>query len=117
MSNKRQLKKHVRYVCGDLAAELLVARSLYPGFDNDKVAEIIGKIAELQVSTIANASFSFDKARHDYQDAAAYNKERQAYNRKAYSKLNETFGNGIAEIVKMMNQAMPQSLRDDAKKA
>lgn len=111
MTNKRQLKKHVKYVCGELAAEILIARSLYDGFNDDAVSNIIAKIAELQVETLKNISFSFDKARRDYDNMHNYTKARAQYFGAAYNKLETTFNEKVSEIVKDMNAAMPASLR------
>lgn len=110
--NKRQLKKKINYVCGDMAAEILIARHLSAGFDDDKVAAVIGNIAELQVKTIGHTSFAFDKSERDFENRAAYLKAKHAYNRQAYKTLNAEFDKGVASIVKEMNAAMPQAVKD-----
>lgn len=115
MANKRQLKKHIRYVCGDMAAEILCARAAFDGFDNDAVAQIIGKIANLQVQTLDKVSFSFDKARNNFADEHEYNKAHKAYYRAAFAKLNKEFVDGVKDIVKDMNAAMPQAVKDQLK--
>lgn len=111
MANKRQLKKEIRFVCGDLAAEILMARAIYPGFDNDTVVKIINDIARLQESAVSAVSFSFDKTPRDFADGAAYRKALNAYNKKAYAKLAEEFHKGVEAIVKEMNKAMPEEVR------
>lgn len=116
MTNKRQLKKHIQYVCGDIATELLIARALYPGFDNEKVGEIIDRLAALQTQTLKNTSFGFDRSARDFEDKSAYNKARAEYTHAAYGKLKAEFDAQIAEIVKQMNALMPEALRS-AKKA
>lgn len=112
MANKRQLKKRVRYTCGDLAAELLMASHVLKGFDRQEVAKIIDEIARLQEGTLSHASFSFDKNHASFENAAEYNKARSAYYRAAYKKLSDEFNAKVAEIVKMMNAAMPQAVKD-----
>lgn len=111
MANKRQLKKEIRFVCGDLAAEILMARAIYPGFDKDAVTKIINDIAHLQESAVSAVSFSFDKTPRDFADGAAYRKALHAYNKQAYAKLAEEFHKGVEAIVKEMNQAMPEEVR------
>ena len=101
MANKRQLKKEIRFVCGDLAAEILMARAIYPGFDKDAVTKIINDIAHLQESAVSAVSFSFDKTPRDF-----------AYNKQAYAKLAEEFHKGVEAIVKEMNQAMPADVKE-----
>lgn len=111
MANKRQLKKNIKAVCGDLAAEILIARNMFNGFDNKAVESIVCEIAELQVSTLARTTFAFDKDAKSYGDRHAYNKARAAYNRQAYNKLSSDFKAGVLKIVKDMNASMPQELR------
>jgi hypothetical protein len=50
MANKRDLKKEIKYVCGDLAAECLLAKNYVKGVDAKAMKEIITKIADLQIS-------------------------------------------------------------------
>ena len=112
MANKRQLKKRVRYTCGDLAAELLMASHMLKGFDRQEVAEIIGEIAHLQEGTLRHATFSFDKSHASFENGAEYNKARTAYYRAAYKKLADEFNEKVGAIVKKMNAAMPQAVKD-----
>ncbi len=112
MTNKRQLKKNIRYVCGDIAAELLVARAMYPEFDDVRVNKIINDIADLQETSVQRVTFSFDKMPRDFENMGAYNKARSEYNRKAYKKLAEDFRKGVEAIVKEMNEALPASAKE-----
>lgn len=111
MTNKRQLKKYIHRACGDMAAELLVARALWDGFKDQEVNAIVNDIAELQVKALEDCTFAFDKARRDYDNIAAYNKARAEYNKKAYGTLLRKFHESMAEIVKKMNAAMPENVR------
>ena len=112
MSTKKQIKKNVRRVCGDLAAEILIASKVLKGFDEKDVAKIINEIAALQEKTVCNATFSFDKAPHDFENRADYNKARRAYFHAAYKKLEEDFRNSVLAIVKDMNAAMPADVKE-----
>ncbi len=112
MANKRQIKKHIRYVCGDIAAELLIARHVFDGFDDEKVNAIINDIASLQIESIKNVTFDFDKARRSFEHEGAYRKARNAYFRQAYKTLLADFNNSVQEIVRSMNEAMPQEVKD-----
>lgn len=112
MANKRQLKKHIRYVCGDLAAEIMIASHALKGFDRDEVSRIVGRIASLQVSSLRHCSFNFDKASRDFESPAAYRRERSAYNRKAFARLRSEFRENVLSIVKDMNAAMPAEVRE-----
>ena len=114
MSNKRTLKKNVRRVCGALAAETLLARHIAEGIDTNAVTKIITDIADLQCTTLANATFSFDKQARDFDTRAAYHKARTAYHKKAYTQLWHDFTEGVNTIVKAMNAAVPAEARKQA---
>lgn len=116
MANKRDLKKEIRYVCGDIAAECLIAKNFVKGTDKEKMNEVIGKIADLQISAIAAVSFSFDKLPHDFENGKAYHKARYTYFRKAYTSLRDKFYTKVNELVKEMNSAIPQEVKDNNRK-
>lgn len=115
MANKRQLKKHVQAVCGDLACQLLIAQQLFGGFDEKQVNNIVAEIALLQESVMSNCTFAFDKTEREFESRHAYNVARRDYNRKAYKKLAQEFNDGVLDIVKKMNAALPQDLKETFK--
>lgn len=117
MANKRNLKKQIRYICGSIAGECLIARELMPGIDPAKMNEIVLHVATLQSSAIKNATFSFDKTPRDFDSVREYNKAARAYHAKAYAKLREEFNNSIQQIVKDMNGLLPAAQREENKKA
>ncbi len=107
MASIRKVKKTVHYTCGDLAAEILIASHAINDFDREKAYKIVNDIASLQTDSISKCSFSFDKARKDFDNEAAYNKAKAAYFRAAFNKLITSFNDGVVEIVKEMNAALP----------
>lgn len=111
MANKRQLKKRISYVCGDLAADILFAARLFDGIDRGKVNEIVNEIAALQEDSRAKVSFSFDKSPRDFETRQAYRAARAAYNAAAFARLREEFSKRAMEIVKQMNEAVPADVR------
>lgn len=117
MATKRQLKKSVRNTCGALAAEIILARAAFPSIDRKKVHDIIVEIASLQSTTLAKTSIAFDKAPRDYDNKAEYKKARRTYFDKAYTALLDSFDNAVAEIIKMMNAALPDDVRMAIKEA
>lgn len=112
MANKRDLKKQVRYICGDLASECMLAADYVKGVDRTTMQKIVSEIARLQTATLANMSFAFDKVPSDFDNGATYTKERLAYNRKAFNALRAKFNSRVQEIVKDMNAALPQAVKD-----
>lgn len=117
MANKRQLKKYIRYVSGDIASEILVASAFDSRIDRAKVEEIIRAIAKAQTQALDHCSFSFDRAVKDFETPAAYRKARHAYNKMAFDKVGTEFRQAVEAIVKEMNEALPQQVKDENKKA
>lgn len=117
MANKRIVKKNIHRLCGALAAELLSAASCIDGFDGSKVPEVVGRIAQLQVNSLAHCSFSFDKAPTDFADARAFNSARRRYNRSAFARLQADIETETSAILKEMNAMLPQAARDAVKSA
>lgn len=112
--NKRTFKKKVRQACGDLAAEILIARHIVAGIDIEAVTKIITDIADLQCETLSNATFSFDKTVHEFDGTAAFRKARRQYYHTAFNKLSDDFRNRVVAIVKDMNAAVPAEARKAA---
>lgn len=108
MSSKRQLKKHIAYVCGELAAECIVAANLIKGVDTKAMEKLVVKIAILQDSTMRGVNVAFDKAPRDFESLSLYHKAHNAYYRAAYRSLLETFRKSVAGIVNEMNAALPK---------
>lgn len=107
MASIRKVKKLVRYTCGDLAAETLIASHAIVDFDREKAYKIINDIASLQTDSISKCSFSFDKSRKDFDNEGVYNKAKAKYYRAAFTKLLSSFNDNVVEIVKEMNAALP----------
>lgn len=116
MANKRELKKEIKYVCGDLAAECLLAKNFVKGTDVKAMNEIILKVADLQVNALNATTFAFDKLPHDFENGRDYSKARSAYFKKAYASLREKFYDKVNLLVKEMNSAIPQEVKENNKK-
>lgn len=96
MSSKRSTKKQIRYICGDLAAECILAKTFIPGVDGKAMADIVVEIAQLQESELKKASI--------------------ATNKEAFHAINAEFNRCVSEIVKKMNSILPQEQKDLNKK-
>ena len=116
MSSIRRTKKEIRYACGDIAAELLIAAHAIKGFDRVATNEIIGEIASLQVDALAKCSFDYDKVRSDFENGKEYRKARRQYVAAAFRKLHEEVAGRMQAIVDKMNAAMPEHIKEAAKK-
>ncbi len=116
MANKRQLKKNISRVCGDLAADLILASYSVGGIDRDKVDNILVQIASLQSESRAKVSFVFDKVAKDFATVKEYKAARQAYNRAAFDRLSKDFAETATAIVKEMNTLIPAEARQAVSK-
>ncbi len=112
MANKRQLKKQIRYICGDLAGECILARQLMPNADKEKLNQAVVEIADLQEESLANATFAFDKSPRDFATLKEYNHAKYLYYRTAYEQLIKHFNDRVQDIVKLMNEAMPAAQKE-----
>lgn len=117
MANKRALKKEIRYVCGDLAGECIIARTYIPAIDSNKMGELVVRIAGLQEAMLKHATFSFDKSVADFPTRHDYNKARADYYKKAFKSLTTEFNHEVDEIVKEMNKALPEAQKEANRKA
>lgn len=117
MANKRDIKKFLKNTCGALASEIILARAAFPQVSRKDVHDIVADIARLQADALGKVSISFDKTARDFASANEYRKARAAYFAKAYAKLLENFDNTVAEIVKKMNAALPEEVREQIKTA
>lgn len=108
MANKRSLKKQIRYICGDIAGESLLAKVLISGVNKDAMTDVIVKAAELQTTALCRINVSFDKTPKDFDNKGQYRAARRKYYRQAFNKLSESFNNQILSVVKEMNAAVPK---------
>lgn len=116
MASKRDLKKQIAYVCGDVATECLIAAEYVNGVNGETMRNIVCKLALLQENVLKNVTFAFDKVPGDFESRHDYNKARSAYFKKAYKALREKFNARLIEIVKEMNAALPQEVKDANKR-
>lgn len=107
MSSRRDIKKHIEDLCGDLATEVMIWAQLNSDVPAQKVNKIIADLAQLQTDAIASTNFSFDRTERDFPTRAEYRRARTAYNRKAYDKIRRDLNKGVEEIAAALNAATP----------
>lgn len=86
MAKRRNLKRDIGCVAGELFTEVLVAKMLIPGIDNDKADEIMGRILDMQDSFTLRA-------------AQPTGKDNVKLVREYYKKLDEDFRAEVKGIV------------------
>ena len=62
-------------------------------------------------------SFAFDHLPTDFPSENLYRKARNAYYKKAYASLQSKFLDKVNDIVREMNAALPQEVKENNKKA
>lgn len=117
MANKRELKKAIHNTCGELALEIVMARDAFPVVKTDDVRDVVLGAARLQVTALSHVNVSFDRTPSQFANRAEYNKARHAFFKAAYAKLDSDFNEGVGEIVKKMNSALPDEARQKIKEA
>lgn len=117
MANKRDIKKQIHYVCGELALNCIFARDFIEGSDPNKLNQIIVDIARLQSHALDNLNFSFEKQPCDFTTRAEYNKASQKYYHLAYKSFVSEFNKKLKDIVKQMNEQLSPEQRELNKKA
>lgn len=101
--NKRELKKRIQNVCGELAAVVLFESEIGKQKDPEKVGKLIDKIAGLQVESLKNATFAYDKTQRQFENRGAYLKARSQYYQAGYNKLIDNFDAAVADIILEIN--------------
>ena len=104
MKSKRDLKKQIKYICGDLVGECLLIGEICPDDKQDELAQLIVDLAVLQEEALSRCTFSFDKAARDFASESEYKKAKSSYVRKAYNTLHDQFNGRLSELVHKMNQ-------------
>lgn len=104
MQSKRDLKKQIRFICGDLVGECLIISEVCPLDKRPDVEKLIIDLAILQESTIAKCTFNFDKSMKDFANAHDYNVARTKYFHEAFAKLHAQFNASLADCVHRMNE-------------
>ncbi|BEG98164.1 hypothetical protein [Bacteroides sedimenti] len=74
MASRKNLKKHVNYIVGELFTECMINSLYVPGTDKEKADELMGQILEMQqefVSRIShtqpgNAKLFYKKFKEDF---------------------------------------------------
>lgn len=115
MANKRQLKRSIKFICGDVAGECLFSEFAMQA-DGRKMSQIIVDLADLQDDTIRKVSVAFDKSAGSSKDKKEYKKAKRNYYKKAYSTLKQQFNEGLEGIVKDINSLIPQEQKEQNKK-
>lgn len=104
MQSKRDLKKQIRYICGDLVGECLLIGEVCPEEKLEDLNRLIIDLAVLQETTVSHTNFSYDKSPKDFPTLHDYKKARSAYYREAFTTLHKQFNTALSDCVHRMNE-------------
>lgn len=108
MANKRQLKKFINDNCRELAFVTFIADCAVRNSDENKFTELLNEIENFRVSALDAASFSFDKTPSAFADRREYNRAKNAYFKKAYTKFHEDYAVRLQKIIDEINSIQPK---------
>lgn len=109
MISKRNLKKQIKYICGNLVGECMMLDVILPEEKHDELAQLVVDTALLQEKTLAQCTFSFDKSARDFASVHAYNQAKSKYVREAFNTLHKQFNSRLAELVHELNRIAGRS--------
>lgn len=107
-TSKRTVKKQIRYSCGDIAAECIIARNFVEGVDAEAMNAIVCRVADLQTEMLSHCTVAFDRTPRDFANRREYARALHAFRKAAFDNLRKEFNTRALEIVKDMNAAMPK---------
>lgn len=116
-TDKRQLKKEIRTVCGSLAAGCIFASISGPAETAAAYDDIIREIARMQSTALRLTNVTFPRSESSFADKKEYRKERHAYFKQAFRKLKGDFNAHVEEILKKMNALLPAEQKETNKEA
>lgn len=102
MANKRQLKKAIRYACGEMAGECFFAQETFENTNPEDWDKIIINIALLQAEAVNRVSVDFDKVPRDFANGKEYKKARRTY----FKAVEKALGNYMKEESEKIVDAM-----------
>ena len=115
MANKRQLKRYIRDVSGTMAMEIIMAREAFPEIDRKTVHDLVLKIARFQSEYLRAVGILYDRTPRDFENRHEYNKAKRVYFHTAFKHFEEKFLVDYAALVKEMNAALPDEVRQRIK--
>lgn len=112
MGNLRRLKKNIKYLCGDIASECIIAGTFIQEADEKKLADVVYKAAKLQTQSIRKVSVSFTKTPKDFANVKEYRKEKKKYFKNSFSALDSLFFKEADGLIAELNQALPKKNKE-----
>lgn len=111
MANKRNLKKNIKNICGDIAGEAIFTCYANENIDVAKMNDVIIALADLQEDSIVKVSVAYDKNVKSFdKDKKAYQKAKSAYYQSCYKALIAQFNDTLKQILADMNAIRKEAI-------
>lgn len=112
MANKRQFKKYVSNLSSSICQDMMTAYYNIDAIDTAGVDDAIIKILQATEMAIVNSNVRFDKVCSTFENAHQYNKEKQAFYKSLYSRINKDYVDSLKDAVHKFNESVPQEVKD-----
>lgn len=117
MANKREFKKALDFMGGELCENMMLTYVNEEKSDKKKISEAIGKILAATDSARKNANIFFDRGPKGYADRKAYSKEKRNFFKTLFDKIVTDYNEAISESLKIFNSALPESVKEEQKQS
>lgn len=109
ITSKRELKKHIDRI-QDEVVQVVIPAALYAGLvTDDKVEEMLTKVAQLSQQAKDRLAITFDKKMSAFDSSNAYRKAKLQYYKQAYGKALADYEAGVQSIIDPINAAAKAS--------
>lgn len=117
MANKREFKKYVDAVGANACESMMVTfhnvEGLEPKLVNDAITQVLSAVAAAR----SHANVFFDKGHKAFGSMEEYSKEKKAFFKKLFVKVNDDFAKELDAALKTFNSSIPQQVKDANKAA
>ena len=117
MANKRDFKKYVDALGASACDSMLAAYYEIKDADKDKIEKAIAKVLGAIGVAKSNADITFDKRVKEFGSLQEYSKAKKEFFKNLFRKIYEDFTNELNEAIKELNDAVPQSAKEENKSA
>lgn len=107
MANKREFKKYVDALGASIIDEMISAYHNVKGVDRDKIAEAMQKVLGAIGKAKNNSNIFFDRDPKAFESKADYAKNKKAFFRALFDKIETEFNEEINAALKLFNAALP----------
>lgn len=109
MANKREFKKSVEELTAALVDEMMISYYNEKEADKEKISQAITKIISAMEKSKSSVATAFNKKIRDFENVAAYNKEKSKYIKEKYTAAIAEYNKDLGEALKDYNEGMPKN--------